>query len=380
MLENISVIANAKIVMSDSIIENGYLVIKNKEIIDIKSGKYEGSASVFDAKGLIIMPGFIDAHVHGSMNIDFMDAGIEDYKIISESMYKEGVTTFLATTLTSDKDSLLKVSRTVKDAIKEVENLGGIHLEGPYINAKYKGAQNEEFIRLPSTNELNDLILESGNNIRYISMAPEMEGSKEFIKFATDHGVTVSAGHTDASFDVIKEAIGYGLTNTTHTHNAMSGHHHRNPGVVTAAMYFDTLYTECICDGIHVCPNTVKTFYKIVGPDRFMIVTDALKIKHSDTNEFKLFGLDCIKKNGAAYLASGPLAGSVLTMEQAIKNMKNWTNASLIDLAKISSKNTAKSLHFDDRGEIKVGKLADLVLLDNDLNVKHVFKFGKKIF
>ena len=119
---------------------NGY-----KEIINVKSGKYEGSASVFDAKGLIIMPGFIDAHVHGSMNIDFMDASLDDYKTVSESMYKEGVTTFLATTLTSDKESLLKVARTVKEAVKEVENLGGIHLEGPYINTKYlKEFKNKE--------------------------------------------------------------------------------------------------------------------------------------------------------------------------------------------------------------------------------------------
>ena len=373
------VIINAKIVLVDKVIDNGYVVIKNGLIEEIKEGKYSGNDIVFDAEGKILMPGFIDVHVHGSCGIDFMDADVQDYRIISESMYEEGVTTFLATTLTSGFDSMLKVARTVKEAIKTTPNLGGIHFEGPYINANHKGAQNEAYIRDPSIEELKQCIKESNNNIRYITMAPEKNGAMEFIKFASENGVTVSAGHTDASFEDVEKGIKYGLTNTTHTHNAMSGHHHRKPGVVTAAMCFDELFTEMICDGIHVCPNTVKTFYKIVGSDRFVIITDALKIKHSDINEFELFELPCIRQNGAAYLKTGPLAGSLLTMDQGVRNMRDWTGASLVELAKISSRNAAKSLHLNDRGEIKVGLRADLVLLDKDLFVKNVFQLGKKV-
>lgn len=373
------VIINAKIVLVDKVIDNGYIVIKNGLIEEIKEGKYSGNDIVFDAEGKILMPGFIDVHVHGSCGIDFMDADVQDYRIISESMYEEGVTTFLATTLTSGLDSMLKVARTVKEAIKTTPNLGGIHFEGPYINANHKGAQNEAYIRDPSIEELKQCIKESNNNIRYITMAPEKNGAMEFIKFASENGVTVSAGHTDASFEDVEKGIKYGLINTTHTHNAMSGHHHRKPGVVTAAMCFDELFTEMICDGIHVCPNTVKTFYKIVGSDRFVIITDALKIKHSDINEFELFELPCIRQNGAAYLKAGPLAGSLLTMDQGVRNMRDWTGASLVELAKISSRNAAKSLHLNDRGEIKVGLRADLVLLDKDLFVKNVFQLGKKV-
>ena len=159
----------------------------------------------------------------------------------------------------------------------------------------------------------------------------------------------------------------------------MSPHHHRNPGVVSAAMYFDELFTECICDGIHVSENAIKTFYKIVGPDRFVIVTDALLGKHSTIDNFKLFGLDCIKKDGAAYLTSGPLAGSLLNMDQGIRNIQKYTGASLIDLAKISSTNAARSLHLDDRGVLAKGKLADIVLLDSKLHVKDVYKEGVKV-
>ena len=373
------VIINAKIVLVDRVIDNGFVVIENGLIKEIKEGKYAGNDEIFDAEGKVLMPGFIDVHVHGSCGIDFMDADVEDYQIISRSMYEEGVTTFLATTLTSGLESMLKVARTVKEARKTTPNLGGIHFEGPYINANHKGAQNEAYIRDPSIEELKECIKESGNNIRYITMAPEKNGAMEFIKFASENGVTVSAGHTDASFDDVEKSIKYGLTNTTHTHNAMSGHHHRKPGVVTAAMCFDELFTEMICDGIHVCPNTVKTFYKIVGADRFVIITDALKIKHSDINEFELFELPCIRQNGAAYLKAGPLAGSLLTMDQGVRNMRDWTGASLVELAKISSRNAAKSLHLNDRGEIKEGLRADLVLLDKDLFVKNVFQLGKKV-
>lgn len=372
------ILKNLKIVLLDRVIEKGFLVFDNGKISQIGEGEYKGNA--VDCDGLIAMPGFIDIHVHGSAGIDFMDAKVEDYKKIADSLYKEGVTTFLATTLTSDNKSLAKVCEEVKKAKDNVPALGGIHLEGPYINVKYKGAQNEEFIRKPDANEFDELQRLSGNNVRYITLAPESEGCLDFIKHVSKEGIIVSVGHSDASFEQVKEAIAVGLTNVTHTHNAMSPHHHRKPGIVTAAFYFDELYTEFICDKIHVCPEVLATSYKIIGPERFVMITDALKIKNSSINEFKLFGLDCVRKDGAAYLTSGPLAGSLLTMDQAVKNMHEITGANLCDLAKISSKNAAKSLKFLDRGEIKVGNLADIVLLDKDLKVKATYKLGEKVF
>lgn len=373
------VINNIKIVTLNKIIENGYIVIKGKKISKIAAGNYFGEDVVIDGLGKIAMPGFIDIHIHGSCGIDFMDADEKQIKIIAEALYKEGTTTFLATTLTSDNKSLKKVCKIVAKAMKSVPSLGGIHFEGPYINVKYKGAQNEKYIRKPDVEEFNELVKLSKNNIRCISLAPEIEGAYEFIKNAKLQNITVSAGHSDAGFKEIENAISLGLTNTTHTHNAMSGHHHRKPGIVTASMYFDNLYTEVICDGIHVCPDTLKTFYKIVGEDRFIIVTDALLAKHSNLEKFQIFGLDCVKKDGAAYLTTGPLAGSLLTMDQAIRNMHEFTNASLIQLAKISSTNAAKSLNMNDRGVLAKGKIADIVLLSEKLEIKDVYKLGKKV-
>ena len=372
------VIKNIQIVLEDRVINKGFLVFENGLIKQIGEGDYSGEA--LDGQGLIAMPGFIDIHVHGTAGIDFMDAREEDYPIIAKSLYQEGVTTFLATTLTADKTSLETVCRTINKVKDKIPSLGGIHFEGPYINEKYKGAQNEAFIRNPDIYEFDELQRTSGNNIRYITLAPEKDGALDFIEHVYERGVTVSVGHSDATFEQVMFAMGKGLTNTTHTHNAMSPHHHRKPGVVTAAFYFNQLFTEFICDTIHVCPNALATSYKIIGPDRFIMITDALKAKNSDMEEFELFGLPCVRQNGAAYLTTGPLAGSLLTMDQGLRNMSYITGANLIDLAKISSKNAAKSLHFDDRGVISVGKLADIVLLDSSLHVKATFKFGERVF
>ena len=372
------VLKNLKIVLDDRLIENGYLIFKDEKIEKIGEGDYVGEA--LDCHGQIAMPGFIDVHIHGSAGIDFMDAEEGDYPKIADSLYQEGVTSFLATTLTSDSASLERVCQKVNRVKDAVPSLLGLHLEGPYISVKYKGAQNEAYIRDPDIEEFDRLQKLSGNSIRYITIAPEKAGALEFIKHVRKEGVVASVGHSDASFAEVREALKAGLTNVTHTHNAMSPHHHRKPGVVTAAFYFDSLYTEFICDKIHVCPDVLLASYKIIGPERFVMITDALKAKHSSLEEFELFGLPCVKKDGAAYLKSGPLAGSLLSMDQGLRNMAEITGASLVDLAKISSRNAAKSLHLDDRGVIKEGYLADIVLLDDKLQVKATYKVGKKVF
>ena len=373
------IINNACVVTKNAVLEGGAVEFNEEGVITRVSASALQGEDMFDAEGAVLMPGFIDIHIHGSGNIDFMDAEAGDYEGVSKSLYNEGVTTYLATTLTSDAGSLKRVAAAVKEAMPSNPSLGGIHLEGPYISAKHKGAQNEAFIRRADAGELSELQEISGGAVRYISLAPEKEGALEFISQAVKMGVVCSAGHTDASFEDMRAAIACGLTNTTHTHNAMTGHHHRNPGVVTAAMYFDELNCELICDGIHVCPDTVRTFYKIVGEDRFIMITDALKIKNSDVNEFQLFGLDCVRKDGAAYLTSGPLAGSLLTMDKGVRNLREWLGLSLTALAKASSGNAARALGFSDRGEIAEGKLADFVMLDSGLNVLRVYKLGKRV-
>lgn len=373
------IIKNLRIVTYDKVIEDGFITFEDGVIKEIGCD-YRGIDAI-DGNNKIAMPGFIDLHTHGSCGIDFMDAKKDDYQKIANAFYQEGTTSFLATTLTSDLESMKYVCKTVKEAKKNVASLLGIHLEGPYINKIYKGAQNEAYIREPNVDELKELIEASEDNIRLITLAPEINNAISFIKYATECGVVTSVGHSNATFEEVERAIEAGLTNVTHTHNAMSKHDHKNPGIVTAAFYFDKLFTECICDGIHVHPNTLKTLHKIVGPERFMIVTDALLAKHSNVDKFQLFNLDCTYRNGAFYLVeAGNLAGSALLMNEGLRNVRKYCQASLVDLAKISSSNQAKSLNLHDRGVLEAGKLADIVLLDEELNVCNVYKLGKEVY
>lgn len=372
------VIKNLRIVTLNGVIENGYIEFNNEKILKIGTN-YEKEA--IDGNNQIALPGFIDVHIHGSLGYDFMDANKEQIKQIGDVLYQEGVTSFLATTLTSDLESLKKAVKNHYEAKEITPSLLGTHLEGPYINAKYKGAQNEKYIRNPSIDELNELIKESHNNIRYITLAPENDNAIEFIKYATKCGITCSLGHSDATFDEAINAIDNGATNITHTHNAMSGYHHRKPGLLAAAMFKDNIYTEVICDLIHVCENTLKTYYKIASSDKFMIITDALQAKHSTVDHFQLFGLDCVNQNGAAYLVNGGnLAGSLLNFDQGIRNVYKTCQCSLVDIMKISSYNQAKSLHLNDRGLLKENYLPDFVLLDDNLNIKKVYKLGKLVY
>ena len=200
------ILNNLRIVTPDKVVL-GYLEVEDGLIKKVGEGLYQGKEAQTDCKGLLAFPGFVDIHIHGSVGIDFMDAKPEDYKTIADSLYEEGVTTFLATTLTSDRDSLERVCLAAKQAKESVPSLGGIHFEGPYISLKYKGAQNPEFIRDPNIEEFDYLQQKSGGFIRYIAMAPEKEGAMEFISHVTKNGVKVAAGHTDASFDQVEEAI-----------------------------------------------------------------------------------------------------------------------------------------------------------------------------
>lgn len=376
------ILKNATIVLHNKLIPNGYLCVKNGVITDIQEGNYDlvTNEEVIDIKGNIILPGFIDLHTHGAVGVDFMNATKNDIEKVANQFYKEGITTFLLTTLTAPKEDLLKVAKTVKETIKDVPSLLGIHLEGPYISLKYKGAQNELYIRKADIKEIDELQKESGNLVKYITLAPEKDGSLEIIPELVKRNIVVSLGHSDSDFDTAIKAFNLGATNITHAHNAMSGYHHRNPGLLEAAMYDDNIYCEVISDRVHICDDTLKTFYKIIKKDRFMIITDSLSAKGLDTKEFELMGLPCETKNGAAYLKSGPLAGSLLKFNQGVKNLFNLFNLSLIDIATISSYNQAKSLKLHDRGEIRVGSLADLVIVDKDFNVLSTYKLGKKVY
>ncbi len=374
------IIKNVKIVKNNEIIDNGYIEIQDKLIVKITEGNYEGSdINVVDGNNKIAMPGFIDLHTHGGYGVDFMEANEEQINHFAKKIYEEGVTTFLLTTLTSDMDSLKRVCNAVANSIKASPALYGIHLEGPYISLAYKGAQNEAYIRDCNICEINELQESSNGNVRYITLAPETNNSSEFIKYVTDRNVVVSVGHSAAQRNHVKNAIANGLTNVTHINNAMRKYGNEDADIIHEAIE-NKLYAECIFDGVHINKETLINLYNEIKEDRFVLITDSLQVKGTDVESFELFGLPCYKTNQAAYLTSGKLAGSVLTMNQAVKNAKEYLDIDLIALSKIASTNAAKSLKLNDRGVLEKGKLADIVLLNENLDVVDVFKNGIKVF
>ena len=219
-------------------------------------------------------------------------------------------------------DSLKRVCNAVANSINSSPALYGIHLEGPYISLAYKGAQNEAYIRDCNICEINELQEASNGNVRYITLAPETNNSSEFIKYVTDRNVVVSVGHSAAQRNHVKNAIANGLTNVTHINNAMRKYGNEDADIIHEAIE-NKLY-ECIFDGVHINKETLINLYNEIKEDRFVLITDSLQVKGTDVESFELFGLPCYKTNQAAYLTSGKLAGSVLTMNQAVKNAKEY--------------------------------------------------------
>lgn len=333
----------------------------------------------------VVVPGFIDQHIHGAGGSDAMDGTLEDLKIIATSLAKEGTTAFLATTMTQSPENIENALKAVKEYIAlnsdEGSQILGVHLEGPFISKDFAGAQPYEYIATPDVEVFKRYQDASGDNIRLVSLAPEEEGSSELIKYLKDNNIVASIGHSNSKYADVEKAVKAGATNLTHTYNAMKPVHHREVGTVGAAYLFNELACECICDGIHVSGPAIRLLHKNKPNDKFVLITDAMRAKHLPDGVSELGGQVVIVKNGEARLENGTLAGSVLRMNVAVKNVMNFLNLPLEEVVKYASINPAKNLGVDNLlGSIKEGKRADFVILDKDLNVVKTVRAGKVIY
>lgn len=334
---------------------------------------------------LVLLPGFIDQHIHGAAGADAMDGSVDALKTIANAVASEGTTGFLATTMTQSPENILRAMKAVKDYKDEQLETGaqiiGIHLEGPFISTKHIGAQPLEYVADPSVEVFDEYNVASGNNIKIVSLAPEVEGAEELIKHLSKNGVIASAGHTDAGVNDIEKAIGYGLSNITHTYNAQKGLHHREIGTVGSAMLFDSLNCEAICDTIHLSIPAIKLLIKNKPHDKFTLITDSMRAKHLADGISELGGQEVIVKNGEARLRNGALAGSILKMNDAIKNLVLKCDVPFTDAVDFATVNPAKNLKiFDSVGSIEVGKRANFTVLDGEFNVKLTVRDGKIIY
>ncbi|WP_445194277.1 N-acetylglucosamine-6-phosphate deacetylase [Staphylococcus xylosus] len=376
------VIANGRIYTENETIEKGYILIENGKIIQIAEGEYQGDLTTIDVKGQHVLPGFIDIHMHGGYGEDAMDASFEGLKHLSESLLSEGTTSFLATTMTQSDENIIKALKNIVDYQEKQDSLNaasivGIHLEGPFISEYKVGAQNPAYVQRPSVEKVQQFQEIANNQIKVMTFAPEVEGADETL--STLHNqINFSIGHTVATFDEVNEAVAQGAKHVTHLYNAGTPFEHRNPGLSGAAWLNDDLSTESIVDGIHSHPASVKIAYKQKGNKRFFLITDAMRAKGMPDGEYDLGGQNVVVKGSEARLASGALAGSILKMNEGLKNLIAYTGASLDDLWRVTSLNQAIALKIEgDKGSIAIGKDADIVVVDDDIQVLTTIKSGK---
>ena len=329
----------------------------------------------------IVVPGFIDSHIHGAGGADAMDATPLSLTTLSQTLLSEGTTSFLATTMTAEKEKLTKALKNVNEFMKkesEGARLLGVHLEGPFINEKYAGAQPHHLITKPNIELFDELNSCSGNNIKIVTLAPEVEGAEKLIAHLTKNNVVCSIGHSNAKYEDVTRAVKLGASSVTHTFNAQSPLHHREIGVVGSALLMNKLKTEIIADGLHISPAALQLLIKCKNKDDVILITDAMRAKGLNDGESELGGQKVIVCNGSARLVDGTLAGSVLKMNDAIKLLHFTLGVPLENAIDFASINAATRLSLDkEMGSIEKGKIADLTVLDKDLNVVMVFVNGK---
>jgi N-acetylglucosamine-6-phosphate deacetylase len=373
---NMMVFKGADIITETQVLKGYVLGVGDKFTLLEPEERFDAEdAQVIDAKGLMIAPGLIDVHIHGSGGRDTMEGTLDALSTISGTIVKNGVTLFLATTMTMEREMVEASLTQIREAVKRRmpgAQLFGAHMEGPFISPKFKGAQAAENIRLPSWEWIEPF----KDVIKIVTLAPEQPGAKELASRLKEHNIIASMGHTAATYDEAMEGIKAGISHTTHLFNAMSGVHHRNPGTVVAALASD-VYCELIADTIHVHPGLFEMVRKAKGADRITLITDCMEAGGMPDGNYTLGGQPVIVNGNEARLTDGTLAGSVLRLNRALYNFYKNTDCELHEVFNMASVNPARELGIDDRkGSIKVGKDADFVLMDQEFNVKATYIRG----
>lgn len=416
MKERIRII-NGRIVTPDEVIKRGAVYVENGRISAVAGTDRADSDSetdmaaagwrTVDARNGWILPGFVDVHVHGGFGSDFMEATPEAYARIARFHGAQGTTAMLATTVTAPKTAIDRVletaascasvsgsgenvpveSRSAEAACPSPEadwrgaRIVGVHLEGPFISAKWPGAQNPAHIVPPNRDWVDEWTARYPGLIRLLTLAPETEGAPELIERVTALGITAACGHTDARYADMRSAADRGLRHAVHSYNAMRGLHHREPGTVGAVMDDDRITAEVIADGHHVHPAAIRLLARIKPADRLIAVTDAIQAAGLGDGEYSLGGLGVRVQGGVVRLIEGDsLAGSTLTMIGAFRYLVREVGLSPELASRMSSGNPARAIGIDgDTGSIAVGKRADLVVLTPELDIIEVLQTGRSI-
>ena len=359
------------------------ILITQNRITAIDSALNLYGVEQLDASDCVVLPGFIDIHVHGAVGYDTMDAEMNALAMIAHFKAQRGVSTFLPTTMTASVAATAAAVEIVDQTISQAKGSGarilGLHMEGPFVSREFPGAQPVEHIRPPDVDEFQSWL--AGGNVRLITLAPEEPGAEALIACALEHDVHVATGHTNATCEEATTAFQRGVTQATHVYNAMTGLHHRRPGTLGAILTADSVYAQLIADNIHVHPAAIEILYCCKGVEKIVLITDAMRAAGLENGNYTLGDHAVRVQDGRCTLADGTLAGSVLTMDVALRNFMAATGLALNRAWPVSSRNAAEALGIaDDVGSVAPGYRADLVLLDEELAVVATIVDGEIVY
>lgn len=381
------IISNITVYAENHTYENGYVKVSNGRIVEVgpinELIEEDTIRKIILSPGCSLLPGMIDVHIHGAAGADTMDATEEALATMAAALPQEGTTSFLATTMTQTRNAIEQALTNAAQFIKEKQVAGkaeivGIHLEGPFISPKRAGAQPPDHIIEPDLDLFKRWQELAKGHIKLVTLAPEEKNGLALTSYLKQTGVTASIGHSDATYQEVDEAIHAGASHVTHLFNGMRGLHHREPGVLGAALLRHELFTEIIADGIHARPEMIQLAYQQKTSKRMILITDSLRAKCLKNGTYDLGGQAVHVDDTKATLADGTLAGSILKMKDAVKNVISYTHCGLENIIEMTAVNPAKQLNiFDRKGSIAVGKDADLVIVDEHLEVVMTFCRGK---
>ncbi len=390
---NSLLLRNARLVLPEQTVDRGNLLIRNGQIALLsptEPSSTNGDREQIDLHGLTLFPGFVDVHIHGAVGVDTLDAEPEDLARVSQFLATRGVTSWLPTLVPAATTGYVRAINSIEAAMKTQAGVSsevgariiGVHYEGPFVNSAQCGALRGRFFRTYSgANDISDLPMLAPEFARHmITVAPEIPGGVELVRELSRRGWIVALGHTRADFEVLDNAFAAGARHLTHFMNAMPPLHHRSPGPVGWGLLRDGVTCDVIADGIHLDPRMLQLLHKLKGAERLMLISDAIAAAGKGDGNYEIWEETITVKDGRTRNANGSIAGSVITMLEAVQLMRSLGVAE-VDLARMAATNPARLLGIDQEcGSIAEGKRADLVALDQDGQVVLTVIGGSIVF
>lgn len=371
-----TILAGARVVTADGVLEPGWVRLDGERIAEIGRGEPGEAGVPAQRVDGWLLPGFVDIHVHGGGGASYPAGDVVQARRAAAFHLRHGTTTTLASLVTAPVDELLAAVASLADLVDD-GTLAGLHLEGPFLAAARCGAHPPELLREPDADLLDRLLRAGRGGVRQVTVAPEAPGGVELVKRIVASGAVAAVGHTDATYDQARAAFAAGATLATHLYNGMRPVHHREPGVVHAALADGRVTVELINDGVHLHPAVVGATFAQVGSGRVALVTDAMAAAGAGDGEYQLAGRPVRVTDGVARVAGGSIAGSTLTMDAAVRRAVRESGVSIVDAARAAAETPARALGLTGVGSIAAGQQADLVLLDDGLAVQRVMRRGK---